>query len=883
MGILQIGSRILSSFGRTKVNKRTTSNDKQEILAEEYNRLTDAVIELQAAHGTIDDPELESHEGRIKRAAVPATVIALASLPGMFEGEEVRSCGFSALTRGAAGRFRWKTGTPPTAVPGMIIPVASLGWWFRIYETDVSVQWFGATGDGETNDQPALQAAHNFGAKRVYYPDPEEHYRIEEPLLINADVEMYCDSRESAKIVYTGVLDEDGDPIVSPLTTDYNGDDYAIKINGDLLAPYIVSYDPFEINEDATFNVRRFVMRNLLIEAHSSHGIKFCATINPSVTLDHVGVASCAGYAMDFGEAVYFVTMLKPLISDSRGVRVRAYCDQFTIKEGSFGFNHDYDLDLSCPTFNITNVDFELNHATNGNKANVVIRTSDVTSGYGILSDCRFGPEREGETIAEHDIYLSNAGTTDLVLRGVRIVDTKHFSPPSGAKKVSPVLCDSSLGSFEMRGQVDNGHYTSPYRVTTTLASNVLGSTSYGHNFVERLDYIEPSIRGAFNGFADQTSFQALASGPFSAGECAWVNSHEIGVGVAGVGLQKVSTVASDPVAHFRNIAGVIVSPCVGNDVVHVYGHGSVVPSPINTILTADGGVDDVPIGTPVYVNGSGILSLTPSNPLRFVGRTASIATNALVRIDLAQPATYAGQPGSGWWLAGDIALKSNTGASNGPQLIGWKRITTGSAHDLGVDWSEVWTSPNNGTSAAMPSSGAWAQGDFVRNSNPVIANGAVVFGWYRDTTGSGHVAGTDWIVISVSASVGGSYTPVVSAAGGGFALGDGVVSGRYAVFDKLATVTIELTVGSGGSGASMGSGQLQFGLPPGVGPAINSMCAAGIFDTPPGTGLWTILQGDVQPTYIALITEASNYVNATTPFAIGTGDVIRMTATFAL
>lgn len=48
-------------------------------------------------------------------------------------------------------------------------------------------------------------------------------------------------------------------------------------------------------------------------------------------------------------------------------------------------------------------------------------------------------------------------------------------------------------------------------------------------------------------------------------------------------------------------------------------------------------------------------------------------------------------------------------------------------------------------SAAAMPSLGSWAQGDYVANNAPT-ANG--VLGWLRLTTGSGHVAGTDWMLV---------------------------------------------------------------------------------------------------------------------------------------
>lgn len=50
---------------------------------------------------------------------------------------------------------------------------------------------------------------------------------------------------------------------------------------------------------------------------------------------------------------------------------------------------------------------------------------------------------------------------------------------------------------------------------------------------------------------------------------------------------------------------------------------------------------------------------------------------------------------------------------------------------------------------SAMPSSGSYTQGDWVRNTAPTIQGTApnryIVKGWYRLTTGSTHVLNTDW------------------------------------------------------------------------------------------------------------------------------------------
>jgi hypothetical protein len=50
-----------------------------------------------------------------------------------------------------------------------------------------------------------------------------------------------------------------------------------------------------------------------------------------------------------------------------------------------------------------------------------------------------------------------------------------------------------------------------------------------------------------------------------------------------------------------------------------------------------------------------------------------------------------------------------------------------------------------NNSASAMPTTGTYTKGDWVENDNPSISGGKVLKGWKRLTTGSAHVAGTDW------------------------------------------------------------------------------------------------------------------------------------------
>jgi hypothetical protein len=50
--------------------------------------------------------------------------------------------------------------------------------------------------------------------------------------------------------------------------------------------------------------------------------------------------------------------------------------------------------------------------------------------------------------------------------------------------------------------------------------------------------------------------------------------------------------------------------------------------------------------------------------------------------------------------------------------------------------------------SNAMPAAGTYVRGHLVHNNTPAIAAGKVIIGWARLTTGSAHVLDTDWAAL---------------------------------------------------------------------------------------------------------------------------------------
>lgn len=96
------------------------------------------------------------------------TVTALATVQGNATTQRAFCNGYSAVGDGGGGEFVWDGSSSATADGGTILGTGT-GRWLRIYSGAVNPRWFGAKGDGSTNDHAALVAALAFD--RVHFPD----------------------------------------------------------------------------------------------------------------------------------------------------------------------------------------------------------------------------------------------------------------------------------------------------------------------------------------------------------------------------------------------------------------------------------------------------------------------------------------------------------------------------------------------------------------------------------------------------------------------------------------------------------------------------------------------------------------------------------------
>ncbi len=86
------------------------------------------------------------------------TASALGGFLGTLGGQVATTTGCLSRGDGGGGQWYWDIGSASTANTGTIVGASPAGRWKRIYNGPVFARWFGATGNGTTDDTAALQA-----------------------------------------------------------------------------------------------------------------------------------------------------------------------------------------------------------------------------------------------------------------------------------------------------------------------------------------------------------------------------------------------------------------------------------------------------------------------------------------------------------------------------------------------------------------------------------------------------------------------------------------------------------------------------------------------------------------------------------------------------
>ena len=94
---------------------------------------------------------------------------------------------------GGGGTFFWDADSIEDDNAGTIIEATDVttGRWKRVYSDAVNVRWFGAKGDGSTNDQPAIQAAIDCGTRVLEFSSGVFNVTNAITFPVNREVKVY--------------------------------------------------------------------------------------------------------------------------------------------------------------------------------------------------------------------------------------------------------------------------------------------------------------------------------------------------------------------------------------------------------------------------------------------------------------------------------------------------------------------------------------------------------------------------------------------------------------------------------------------------------------------------------------------------------------------
>lgn len=134
--------------------------------------------------------------------AAAVLVPSLQTTPGAFGGQSVFAQGYYAIADGAGGWFAWDETSTASADSGTILGNATAGRWVRVFSGPINVRWFGAAGDGATDDRAAIKlaiaaAAKSGGLSEVYFPPSATPYMISRHLAIPSYVTILGGGKQS--------------------------------------------------------------------------------------------------------------------------------------------------------------------------------------------------------------------------------------------------------------------------------------------------------------------------------------------------------------------------------------------------------------------------------------------------------------------------------------------------------------------------------------------------------------------------------------------------------------------------------------------------------------------------------------------------------------
>lgn len=136
----------------------------------------DTLLLRQASTGRIRSALVSAVANAASPVAVVNSIAELKAIAtdGLADNSVAEVTGYYGIGDGGGGLFYYSLAGSGTDNQGTIIePDDGTGRWFRIYSGALNVRWFGATGDGATDDRTAIQLAVNLlsaDGGALYFP-----------------------------------------------------------------------------------------------------------------------------------------------------------------------------------------------------------------------------------------------------------------------------------------------------------------------------------------------------------------------------------------------------------------------------------------------------------------------------------------------------------------------------------------------------------------------------------------------------------------------------------------------------------------------------------------------------------------------------------------
>lgn len=589
---------------------------------------------LRIAAGAVTDRELDPAAPLVRKFATTDEVVGLnstvtARLPA---GTIIQTAGKATAGDGGGGTFRVRANTGGETDNGGTRRLLADGRVIEYVGWSVNARVFGvsagaAAADNATRLQAAIDALKSQEAITVPIQNGEGAAR---------ETQIRNDHRTlilpHGVIKYDATLTVDGDlSIVSEGRSSgstvlyYTGDSYAMVINSDDISSPLGS---------AVTNVRAMEMAHFALYGPSaSEGIRIGGRVLRHIEFKSIQVVGIQGIGINaMGPGIYFFGMhnceVRGCLGD--GLRIGEYSDLVTIDDRSlFSSNGGYDIVLKCPTFLITNVDFE--GPLKNKSAHIRVTTlagADAMRG-GIITGNRFGSESYDALSTgphvDYDISIDNDGETSTTdtLHDLIISENLHLSKTDDRQKVSPVYIAARTKRFKIHHNRAIG-YASNYYVTGDQATAYATGTVYDSEIDSWRD-VHPDICGLFKPTKYENVERCIASATIAAGAVVYAGLHYSDAQLTGT--KVVTLTASFSALNYHRFYGVALGGAAANQGLYVAKAGAL----IETTLDASGGA----LNDPVFFDSSGQLSLSHdgNRASLVVGRVRTATANATVLI----------------------------------------------------------------------------------------------------------------------------------------------------------------------------------------------------------------------------------------------------------